>query len=66
VEERLAAARPNALAGVFLMVLAVFAAVFHSLFVRKLAAHYNTFTIVTYQSTFGFANRKFVKKLWGV
>jgi drug/metabolite transporter (DMT)-like permease len=35
------------------MLLAVFSAVGHSIFVRKLSAYYNTFTIVTYQSTFG-------------
>jgi drug/metabolite transporter (DMT)-like permease len=42
-----------ALTGVLLMLLAVFAAVGHSIFVRKLSEYYNTFTIVTYQSTFG-------------
>jgi drug/metabolite transporter (DMT)-like permease len=46
-------AKPAALAGVLLMLLAVFSAVCHSIFVRKLSAYYNTFTIVTYQSTFG-------------
>jgi drug/metabolite transporter (DMT)-like permease len=42
-----------ALAGVLLMLLAVFSAVCHSIFVRKLLEYYNTFTIVTYQSTIG-------------
>jgi drug/metabolite transporter (DMT)-like permease len=46
-------AKPAAIGGVLLMILAVFSAVCHSVFVRKLASHYNTFTIVTYQSTFG-------------
>jgi drug/metabolite transporter (DMT)-like permease len=41
------------LAGVLLMLLAVFSAIGHSIFVRKLSENYNTFTIVTYQSTFG-------------
>jgi drug/metabolite transporter (DMT)-like permease len=46
--------QPVSLAGVMLMMLAVFSAVFHSMFVRKLSAeNYNTFTIVTYQSVFG-------------
>jgi drug/metabolite transporter (DMT)-like permease len=45
--------KPAALAGVLLMLLAVFSAVCHSIFVRKLLEYYNTFTIVTYQSTFG-------------
>lgn len=35
------------------MLLAAISAVCHSVFVRKLSASYNTFTIVTYQSTFG-------------
>jgi drug/metabolite transporter (DMT)-like permease len=43
----------TSMAGVFLMLLAVFGAVGHSVYVRKLVDHYNTFTIVTYQSTFG-------------
>jgi drug/metabolite transporter (DMT)-like permease len=43
----------NSLAGIFLMLLAVFGAVGHSVYVRKLAEHYNTFTIVTFQSAFG-------------
>jgi drug/metabolite transporter (DMT)-like permease len=46
-------ARPSAISGVLLMLLAVFSAVFHSVFVRKLAEHYNTFTIVTFQNTIG-------------
>jgi drug/metabolite transporter (DMT)-like permease len=46
-------AKPTAMAGVLLMLLAVFSAVCHSVFVRKLSEHYNTFTIVTYQSTVG-------------
>ena len=46
-------AKPAALAGVLLMLLAVFSAVCHSILVRKLSAYYNTFTIVTYQSSFG-------------
>ncbi len=46
-------AKPAAFAGVMLMLLAVFSAVCHSVFVRKLSEYYNTFTIVTYQSTFG-------------
>ncbi len=45
--------QPVAIAGVLLMLLAVFSAICHSVFVRKLSEHYNTFTIVTYQSTFG-------------
>ena len=45
--------KPAALAGVLLMLLAVFSAVCHSIFVRKLSEYYNSFTIVTYQSTFG-------------
>lgn len=40
-------------AGVMLMLLATFAAVGHSIFVRKLSEYYGSFTIVTYQSTFG-------------
>lgn len=43
----------SAVVGVLLMLLAVFSAVCHSVFVRKLSDYYNTFTIVTYQSTFG-------------
>ncbi|HLO60757.1 MAG TPA: DMT family transporter [Bacteroidales bacterium] len=43
----------NALSGVLLMFLAVISAVCHSVFVRKLTDKYNTFTIVTYQSTLG-------------
>jgi len=43
----------SAIVGVLLMLLAVFSAVCHSVFVRKLSDYYNTFTIVTYQSTFG-------------
>ncbi len=43
----------TSLAGVLLMLLAVFAAVLHSVVVRKLAGQYNSFTIVTYQSLFG-------------
>jgi drug/metabolite transporter (DMT)-like permease len=46
-------AKPSAFGGVLLMILAAFSAVCHSVFVRKLSAYYNTFTIVTYQSTFG-------------
>lgn len=45
--------QPVSLAGVLLMLLAVFSAIGHSIFVRKLSENYNTFTIVTYQSTFG-------------
>jgi drug/metabolite transporter (DMT)-like permease len=44
---------PTAISGVMLMLLAILAAVCHSVFVRKLADYYNTFTIVTYQSTLG-------------
>lgn len=40
-------------AGVMLMLLATLAAVGHSIFVRKLSEFYGSFTIVTYQSTFG-------------
>lgn len=40
--------------GVMLMLVAVVAAVFHSIYVRKLSEYYSSFTIVTYQSTFGF------------
>ena len=39
--------------GILLMLLAVFSAVCHSVFARKLTASYNTFTIVTYQNIFG-------------
>jgi drug/metabolite transporter (DMT)-like permease len=46
--------RPGAFAGVLLMLLAVLAAVCHSVYVRKLSEYYSSFTIVTYQSTFGF------------
>jgi drug/metabolite transporter (DMT)-like permease len=46
-------AQPAAIGGVLLMLLAVFSAVCHSVFVRKLVSYYNTFTIVTYQSAFG-------------
>jgi drug/metabolite transporter (DMT)-like permease len=46
-------AHNNSLAGVMLMLLAVFGAVGHSVYVRKLSEHYNTFTIVTFQSAFG-------------
>ena len=45
--------KPVALAGVLLMLLAAVSAVCHSVFVRKLSESYNTFTIVTYQSTLG-------------
>ncbi len=45
--------KPTSLAGVMLMMVAILSAVFHSVFVRKLAEHYNTFTIVTYQNTLG-------------
>jgi drug/metabolite transporter (DMT)-like permease len=41
------------LSGVLLMFMAVVSAVCHSVFVRKLTDKYNTFTIVTYQSTLG-------------
>jgi drug/metabolite transporter (DMT)-like permease len=44
---------PVSVWGVLLMFIAVFAAVCHSIFVRKLAEQYNTFTIVTYQNAFG-------------
>ena len=44
---------PVSIAGLLLMLLAVFSAICHSIFVRKLSEWYNTFTIVTYQSTFG-------------
>ncbi len=40
--------------GILLMLVAVIAAVCHSVFVRKLSDHYSSFTIVTWQSTFGF------------
>jgi drug/metabolite transporter (DMT)-like permease len=46
-------AKPAALAGVLLMLLAAVSAVCHSIFVRKLSEFYSSFTIVTYQSTFG-------------
>jgi drug/metabolite transporter (DMT)-like permease len=39
--------------GILLMLMAVFSAIFHSVYVRKLAEHYNPFTIVTYQSGIG-------------
>jgi drug/metabolite transporter (DMT)-like permease len=41
------------LIGVLLMLLAVFSAVFYSVLAKKLSEDYNSFTIVTYQSTFG-------------
>ncbi len=46
-------AKPAAIAGVLLMLLAAVSAVCHSIFVRKLSDYYSSFTIVTYQSTFG-------------
>jgi drug/metabolite transporter (DMT)-like permease len=46
-------AKPAAVAGVMLMLLAAVSAVCHSIFVRKLSEFYSSFTIVTYQSTFG-------------
>ena len=46
-------AKPAAIAGVLLMLLAAVSAVCHSVFVRKLSEYYSSFTIVTYQSTFG-------------
>lgn len=39
--------------GILLMLVAVFSAVFHSVFVRKLTENYNTFTIVTWQTVIG-------------
>jgi drug/metabolite transporter (DMT)-like permease len=45
--------KPAAVAGVFLMLLAAVSAVCHSIYVRKLSEFYSSFTIVTYQSTFG-------------
>jgi drug/metabolite transporter (DMT)-like permease len=39
--------------GILLMLIAVISAVCHSVFVRKLSDNYNTFTIVTWQSTLG-------------
>lgn len=39
--------------GILLMMIAVLSAVCHSVVVRKLTDNYNTFTIVTYQSTIG-------------
>lgn len=45
--------QPTSFAGVMLMLVAILSAVFHSVFVRKLAEQYNTFTIVTYQNTLG-------------
>lgn len=39
--------------GILLMMVAVISAVCHSVFVRKLTDNYNTFTIVTWQSTLG-------------
>ncbi|HJZ39573.1 MAG TPA: DMT family transporter [Bacteroidales bacterium] len=46
-------AKPAAVAGVMLMILAVIAAVFYSVFVKKLADNYSSFTIVTYQNVIG-------------
>jgi len=46
--------KQGSLAGVLLMLVAVVAAVFHSIYVRKLSVYYSSFTIVTYQSTIGF------------
>lgn len=43
----------TSIAGILLMLLAVFSAVFHSIFVRKLTENYNSFTIVTFQNCFG-------------
>jgi drug/metabolite transporter (DMT)-like permease len=43
----------SSLGGILLMLIAVISAVCHSVFVRKLADNYNTFTIVTYQSFIG-------------
>lgn len=43
------------LSGILLMMVAVISTIFHSVYVRKLADHYNTFTIVTYQTVFGLA-----------
>jgi drug/metabolite transporter (DMT)-like permease len=47
------AAQSSSLAGVLLMLVAVFGAVGHSVYVRKLTEKYNTFTIVTYQNVVG-------------
>jgi drug/metabolite transporter (DMT)-like permease len=41
------------LGGILLMLVAVISAVCHSVFVRKLSDNYNSFTIVTWQSTVG-------------
>ncbi len=46
-------AKPAAIAGVLLMLVAAVSAVCHSIFVRKLSENYSSFTIVTYQCTFG-------------
>ena len=46
-------AKSASIAGVLLMLLAAVSAVCHSIFVRKLSENYSSFTIVTYQSTFG-------------
>lgn len=43
----------SSLAGILLMLVAVFSAVGHSIFVRKLTVYYNSFTIVTFQNCFG-------------
>jgi drug/metabolite transporter (DMT)-like permease len=45
--------KPTAVAGVLLMILAVIAALFYSVFVKKLSDHYSSFTIVTYQNIVG-------------
>jgi drug/metabolite transporter (DMT)-like permease len=45
--------KPAAMTGVLLMMVAVISAVCHSIYVRKLSDFYGSFTIVTYQSTFG-------------
>ncbi|MBN2482369.1 MAG: DMT family transporter [Bacteroidales bacterium] len=39
--------------GVMLMMVAVFSAIFYSVFVKRLMVHYSAFTIVAYQSLFG-------------
>lgn len=41
------------LSGIFLMLLAVVSAIFYTLMARKLTDHYSVFTIVSYQSVFG-------------
>lgn len=44
----------NRLAGVLFLMVSVFSTIFYSVFVKRLMDYYSAFTIVTYQSFFGF------------